>query len=187
MDALVDVLSRHTTTPDRVWPGVWDGFGGLKIRPGGTAVLEWGRPKAKPRPIRRPPPAPTFQLPNRAYYLLSGPLTGIHESMCDGPVWQSANLCWPEDRSWCIATEIDLEWTYGGGDMVMIQALLDDPLLEAPPIQINDGIGHESDRMCPPPPSRRNGQSRANRTDLRPTDIGTYALGLHAERVSSTA
>lgn len=60
MDALVDVLSRHITTPDRVWFGVWDGFGGFRIRPGGTAVLEWGRPKARPRPVRRPSPAPTF-------------------------------------------------------------------------------------------------------------------------------
>lgn len=151
MEPLVDLLSRHTSTPDRVWFGVWDGFGGLKIRPGGTAVPEWGQPKPKPRLVRRLPLAPTFQLPKRAYYLLSGPLTGLHESMCEGQRWQSANLCWPEDRSWCIATEIDLEWTYVGGDMVMIQTLLDEPGLEAVPVQITDGIGSESVQPRPPP------------------------------------
>jgi hypothetical protein len=151
LEPLVDLLSRHTSTPDRVWFGVWDGFGGLKIRPGGTAVLTWGRPKPKPRPVRRPPPAPTFELPNRAYYLLSGPLTGVRESMCEGQRWQSANLWWPDDRSWCIVTEIDLEWTYVSGDMVMIQALLDHPFLEALPIQITDRVGLESDGLCPPP------------------------------------
>lgn len=58
----------------------------------------------------RHPPS-SFQI---APDLPSGPLTGIHESMCDGPVWQSANL-WPEDRSWCIANGLELRTSHRFG------------------------------------------------------------------------
>jgi hypothetical protein len=38
---------------------------------------------------------------------------------------------WPEDRAWCVATEIDFTWTYVGGTRECIQQVIDDPELEA--------------------------------------------------------
>jgi hypothetical protein len=112
-DRLRDLLAQYTSTSDQVWFCVWDGFGALKIRPGGGFILTSGRLRRIRRRDRRPPPAPTLQLPDRAYYLFSGPIRGIGESMCEH--WQSTNLLWPEDRAWCVATEIDFAWTYIGG------------------------------------------------------------------------
>jgi hypothetical protein len=151
-DRLCDLLAQYTTTSDRVWFCVWDGFGDLKIHPGGSVLLKSGRPGGKRRRAQQPPPAPTLQLPNRAYYLLSGPIGGIGESMCAG--WQSANLFWPEDRAWCVATEIDFAWTYIGGGEALIQGLINDPALEAMAAQIHNGITYEADRINPPPPAR---------------------------------
>lgn len=150
---LRDLLAGYTSTKDRVWFAVWDGFAGLKIRPGGTATLSFGSEgiqHAAQRPA--PAPGPTLRLPNREYYLLSGPMEGIGESMCHGPRWQSANLWWPDDRSWCVATEIDFSWTYVGGDASLVEALIIDPNLEILPAKIDDGISFESDRINPQPP-----------------------------------
>ena len=44
---------------------------------------------------------------------------------------QSPNLWWPEDRSWCVATEIDLHYTYIGAPRDLIHRLLAHPVLEA--------------------------------------------------------
>jgi len=153
VNRVTDLLSRHTATPDRVWFAVWEGFGALRIRPGGTAVLYIGRRRRKRRPRQAPPLAPTVQLPNRAYDLLSGPIRGISESMCEEPLWQSANLWWPEDRSWCVETEIDFAWTYVGGDRAVIKELVEDRTIEAIPTQIHHGITYDSDRLNPPPVS----------------------------------
>ena len=154
---LRDPLAEHTSTPEKIWFGVWEGFGGLKLRKGGTALLRLGS-KGEQRAVgRRPleaPPAPTFQLPNRAYYLLSGPIEGIGESMCEGPMWQSANLWWPDDRAWFIATEIDFSWTYIGGDRSLIERLVSHPGLEVLPARIDQAIGYEADQINPLPPRR---------------------------------
>ena len=34
------------------------------------------------------------------------------------------NIIWPDDRAWCVATEIDLDSTYLGGSMELIEAVL---------------------------------------------------------------
>jgi hypothetical protein len=59
----------------------------------------------------------------------------------------------PEDRAWCVATEIDFAWTYIGGGTDLIQGLINDPALEAMPTQIHHGITYEADRINPPPPA----------------------------------
>lgn len=69
--------------------------------------------------------------PHRFYHLVQGPVEGIRESFL-GPwgnkaIWQSANLWWPNDRAWFVATEIDLMSTYVGGTQAYIDAVLGDP------------------------------------------------------------
>src|SRR5438105_3236897 len=91
---LMSVLSRHTSNPDRCWFAFWDGFGGLRHE------IALG---------------PTFTVPHRSYHLLMGPLDALAESATGGG-FQSANLWWPDDEAWCVATEIDLNTTYVGCD-----------------------------------------------------------------------
>lgn len=50
---------------------------------------------------------PMIRIPNRAYHLFEGPLEAIHQ-------WQPGELVpaflWPQDRSWCIASDVDSHW-----------------------------------------------------------------------------
>ena len=75
---------------------------------------------------------PTLELPNRAYHVFAGPIAAARTSYSAIPfAHQSANLWWPADRAWCIATEIDFAWTYVGAPRPCIDAILADPRLEA--------------------------------------------------------
>jgi hypothetical protein len=79
---------------------------------------------------------PKVELPGRSYLLYQGPIEGA--LALSAPSFQTPNLWWPSDRSWCVASEIDLDWTYVGGATALIQDLLHDRSLEAVPVEPND-------------------------------------------------
>ncbi len=167
--SLGELLAAHTGTPERCWFAVWDGWGGLWPSPDDGSVATLTMRRALPvrivqgigrraaeawRMVRRPAPSgpePTLRLPNREYHLLSGPISAVTESMVAFSGWQSANLWWPDDRSWFVATEIDLSSTYIGGDRATIAAVLASPDLEAIAVELDHGITDDSDRVNPPP------------------------------------
>src|SRR3954469_8503246 len=74
--ALIDVLRRHTATPDDCWFGIWHGHG--------SVVAD----------------RPTLTLPAREHWLVRGPIALAAENMAEEPSEQSANLWWPADRAW---------------------------------------------------------------------------------------
>lgn len=121
---LADVLARHTGTPEQCWFAVWNGFGATRAD------------------VRS---APTFLLPAREYHLLVGPVWAAVESALDPPSDQSPNLWWPDDRAWCVATEIDLNTTYVGCNETCRAKILTAPGLEALPIDPRAGIDWRSD------------------------------------------
>jgi hypothetical protein len=125
---LASALARHTTTPERCWFAVWNGFGATR------------------RDVRR---APTFLAPHREYHLLRGPTESAAESVTEPPFEQSPNLWWPDDRAWCIATEIDLNSTYIGCDDACSEAILALSEVEALPIDPATGIDYRSDLRNP--------------------------------------
>jgi hypothetical protein len=108
-DALAAVLARHTSTPDRCWFCTWEGWGSVGFDDG-----------------------PRVELPGRNYVLFVGPL-GALPCLMDAQDDHSPNLWWPDDRAWCVATEIDLAWTYVGGSAALISDVLANPRLEAQP------------------------------------------------------
>jgi len=149
--ALVDVLARHTRTPDECLHALWDGYGELL---GGEAVrflsfaagpAAWpGRIFTKPKPPPPPPPAfapevmegPRLRVQGRDHLLFVGPVT-------DAGQWgavsfghgiprdiNSPNLLWPVDHAWCVATDIETTWTGVGGSAALTDDLLRDPRLE---------------------------------------------------------
>ena len=153
--ALAELLAAHTTTPDQCWFCLWEGQGYLN--PGGIAPLvavaaagprplRWIRLRAARRRVRRrksPRVSGRRVTPNsaRAYLLFSG-------SVSDAAGWEDGpNLWWPEDRAWCVASEIDHNYSYVGGSARMINDLLTHPALEAVPAKITDGILYNSDRI----------------------------------------
>lgn len=76
------------------------------------------------------------ELPNRNDFLYSGE---IDQALAFSTSQrQSANLWWPEDRTRCVATGLDLNWTYLGGSDQLVELLLADPRLEALPVELGD-------------------------------------------------
>jgi hypothetical protein len=131
--ALVATLSRHTSTPERCWFAVWNGFGRTR------------------EDIRQ---APTFRVPAREYFLHQAPVSGAMVNVLDydlGP-GQTANIWWPDDRAWCVATEIDLISTYVACSVECRDDLLATVGLEALVVDPATGINWVSDARNPAPP-----------------------------------
>lgn len=111
IDPLVEYLRSATTTPARCFFAVWEGFGG-------SAVPEGLEPK--------------LELPHRRYHVFAGPIEGARTTYASVSFHhQSANLWWPADHAWCVATEVDHGWTYIGAPRSCIRAILSDSRFEA--------------------------------------------------------
>jgi hypothetical protein len=147
--ALIGLLAKHTSTPERCWFCLWEGYGYLTGSMAGLVAHFWkegdpGRPVPSRAAIRPPRPKlkkSRVRLPGRDYLLFTGSVTQ-GEGWEDGP-----NIWWPEDRSWLVASEIDLPYTYVGGSSKLIEAILAHPLLEALPATIDQGITADSDAV----------------------------------------
>lgn len=128
---LVEALGRHTRAPERGWFAVWEGF--AMLLPHARAAV-------------------TFTLPNRRYHLLAGPVAAAGESFLDRRAYeQTANLWWPDDRAWCVATEIDLKSTYVACSRACADDLLAQDELEVLEIDPATGIAWDSDAINPKP------------------------------------
>ena len=132
-------LAEFTATPQRCWFALWEGWGWL--HPGGTGVLSAGRGFVPPEP--EPAPADwqldqttaTFTIPGRRYLLFEGSLESALEMggwrTRSWPQPQSPSLFWPHDHAWCVATEVDADFTLVGGSNDLIAAILADTRLES--------------------------------------------------------
>ncbi len=130
--ALVEVLSDFTATPESCYFGLWEGYGNIDTR----------KYKSDSR----------MRVPGRDYLLFSGPLDAVMAFLNgDGPFWRySPNIWWPEDRAWCVATDIDLYDTYVGGSQECIEAILSNPGLEALPIPLDARLDLGGDTINAP-------------------------------------
>ena len=126
-------LKKHTTTPESCWFAVWEGFGSF-------GALE-------PTVFA----APSFEIPGRRLYLFSASVEAAESSLCEVDDYQSANLWWPNDRAWCVATEIDFMTTYVGGSLGAINDILTCKDLETFRVQPSDGVQWASDTVNPKP------------------------------------
>ncbi|WP_086827994.1 hypothetical protein [Allokutzneria sp. NRRL B-24872] len=122
---LVSVLTGHTRTPGRCWFAVWDGYGALSSR--------WRA-------------APSFELFGRDLLLLSGSIASAAFPLSDKPFEDLyANMWWPSDHAWCVATDVDMMTTYVGGSVEAVEALLRDDVLEALPAAAEHSVRWDSD------------------------------------------
>lgn len=117
---LVNTLRLHTRTPLSCWFAVWEGWGDLRVRDEGGArfaIQRW-----------------------RNYVLLHGPIEDALETLSEfDRSYLSPNIWWPDDRAWCVATEVDYSWTYVAGPTSCIEQLLRDSFLEAVSTSPTDG------------------------------------------------
>lgn len=143
--AVLEVLGRHSSTPDDCFACVWDGYGDALH-------------------------GPTVVVPHRAYGLFRGPL----DTLRDGTTGQAMRLAfvWPADRAWCFAFDVDPHWMGVGASAAAVAELLTHPWLdvvEADPAVLPMHYGGssgasapEGSRMplryeessCSPPPDR---------------------------------
>jgi hypothetical protein len=150
-EVLAAIGRDWTATPEDCWFCVWDGFGWGNAST--FAVLtETGRPREiieEPRldPVPGPVRAgPRVHLPHRDYLLYTGPAAAAAAlASLDGTWGQCPNLWWPADRAWCVASEIDLPWTYVGGPRGLIDAILADERIEALPAAPQDPVSRVED------------------------------------------
>lgn len=153
---LLEVLAGFTDAGVDCYHALWEGWGWLDGR-GVRYLVAEGSP-----PAPHPPPAlpedvlagPRLVLPERAYLLFRGLLEASRRMGDDlGGRFrpQSPNLLWPEDRSWCVATEIDLDSTLVAGPQALVDAVLAHPGLEAWPVGPDDDLTREGDRVNPRP------------------------------------
>lgn len=130
---LVEVLRRHTDTPQSCWLAVWDGYGDLPDTD-----------------------ASRLELPGRDHVVLAGRIdAAAHPLWVDSEAghghYQSPNLWWPEDRAWVVGTEIDFRWTYVAGSAACIRQLVDDERLEAYEVGVHDRGDIQGDDVNPLP------------------------------------
>jgi hypothetical protein len=125
LKVLVGHLERHTGTPDSCCFAVWDGWGFPEL-----AALR-GR-------------GAHVRLHDRGYFLMQGDIRAALDRV--SPLYpQHASIWWPEDRAWCVATEVDMMWTYVGGSESCIEEILADPRLEAWPASPDDRADADGD------------------------------------------
>lgn len=132
---LQGVLAMATGTPGSCWFGIWEGYGHL---------TESQRK------------APALAAPHRRWRLFRAPLTAIGQSFFGNDIEHLyANLVWPEDRSWCVATEINAEATYLGGREELIAEVIANADLEAERVSLDRRLATLRDVLQPvvePPP-----------------------------------
>jgi len=142
-EVLAEILRPWTSTPEDCWFCVWDGYGwGNAVQltpPGQPGVM---LPDPVPDPVRQ---GPRVHLPNRDYLLYSGPVEAVMATVPLANSGQTPNLWWPSDHSWCVATEIDLAWTYVGGPEPMIEHVLTDKRIEAVSAEPGDPLTRVED------------------------------------------
>jgi len=108
---LCEHLARHTRAVGSVWYAMWRGF------PDVRAIEADG---------------PRFELPDREYVLLHGQLAAAPDVITSPfPLNAGPSLWWPDDRSWCVATEVDYRWTYVAGPEACSTSIERDDRIEA--------------------------------------------------------
>ena len=154
----VEVLARHTTTPEDCYVCVWDGWGWTaEGGDSGSALSREPSPSTPTQPMltSAPPPdakparwirshdpplaphAPKVVIPNRAYYLFRGSVSDVGNSRAtqSGPARSTIGMpdpafIWPADHAWCVANDVDPHWAGIGADTAAIDQLVAAPRLD---------------------------------------------------------
>ena len=139
-EQLVPVLALHTSVADQCWFAIWEGYG-FDTSMTSRATMpsdneerqEFERERRRLREddarrndsIRRTlSRLPSFDLPNRRYYLVRGAVNAASKiERPDGMFPQPPDLWWPEDRRWFVGGDTDLDWCYIAGSDRLVSAV----------------------------------------------------------------
>ena len=144
---LLEVLAPFTGTQD-CHHALWEGFGWLT---GASCPFPPVPRLPRPAVLEDALAAPRSSLAMREYLHFRGPLraaANLGEQVT--PDWflpQSPNLLWPLDRSWFLATEVDLDSTLVGGPGDLVDALVSTRGLEVWRVDADDDLSSEGDQL----------------------------------------
>jgi hypothetical protein len=149
-EVVASIARAWTSVPEDCWFCVWDGFGWnsvgehavLTATDEPSEVVREPRRDPVPEPVRN---GPRVRLPHRDYLLYKGPAGAVVATAGLAGGGQCANLWWPADRAWCVASEIDLQSTYVGGPRGLIDAIVADTKIEALPASTDDPVSRVED------------------------------------------
>ncbi|WP_233529027.1 hypothetical protein [Antrihabitans stalagmiti] len=136
LHALVDILRQFTQTPDSCYFAHWEGSG---------RVNELTDP-------------PRLTMPGRGLIVFEGTLAMADVQFGSSPTFpigMSPHLWWPDDRAWCVATDIDLMTTYLGASGDCVDAVLASTDVEALRASVDQQVTWNGDTINPLPPYRR--------------------------------
>lgn len=148
---LCGILAAFTATPNRCWCAIWEGC-------------------ARIAALRSDTTLPRLGLPHRPMVLTDGPLSGVPDTTFRDPTpelsddrlrwqpverYQSPSLWWPDDRAWCVATDVDLQTTYIGASTDCVDRLIGDRRVEAMRVPADQDISLDADTVNPPPSGDR--------------------------------
>lgn len=136
-------ILRPATGDQECYFAFWDGYGWLSgppvsaslPGPGGDqgAVHPW-LPGGLGSPV---PNSASATIHGQTYLLYEGDLAGCAALL---PVGQTPNLWWPRDRSWCVATDFDLDVSYVAADLSLIAEVIGSAVLDAVPTSQDDHL-----------------------------------------------
>lgn len=124
---LIGHLTRGSSKSEECGFGIWTGWSDIDCEIPETAALE---------------------LSSRTLAIAFGPIR-LSEQSVVRTRHQSAYCWWPADRSWFVATDIDLVSTYLGGPVQVIAGLMTDQRVEVMPARPDDSIRYTADDINP--------------------------------------
>jgi len=130
MRRLVTLLAPTTDIADAVWFLVWAGYGSMRSARREEAELE---------------PNTSWRGTGRTYLLFRGTIgSSVDKDKRNllgdplRPMRRPPSFWWPMHRSWFVSTDIDSFSTHVGGSTSLISRLLEDDVLEAVPVRLDD-------------------------------------------------
>jgi len=143
---LCTLLAKYTTSPVDCFFGLWTGWTWRSTQAFRQSVRVWPRREETVYSVEEID-GPRIELPpqaGREYVLVSGPLSAATEIGETAKGIQlsptSPNLMWPADRSWFLASDIDLDSTLVGGSTELVEAIVNADEFEAWPIGRRDSL-----------------------------------------------
>ena len=132
---LAEILAEFTATPDRCWCAVWEGYADMVG-------------------LRDDASLPRLVVGDRSMVVGYGTVRAIADASFDDGFgadsdtrYRSPSLWWPDDRAWCVSTEVDMDSTLLGASRDCATRVLADSRLEALPVGAEQLITFASDTL----------------------------------------
>lgn len=139
---LCEDLSTFTSVPDRCWCAVWEGYGdmvGLRSDSALPRLERWNRPMIVAT-------GPLNAIPQKAFNDgFEGQIRRDDNLQLDR--YRSPSLWWPDDRTWCVATDVEMDTTYLGASAECVTKLLADGRLETMKVTAEQSVSLDSDSL----------------------------------------